>query len=199
MQAAGIQGAMTHRLLVGNWNEPFLLVACLGNMLQRVGVEEGTNLRNAALFRDEKYLRAFDTGSPDGIAKLAARFRRWACDGFAQPFGLEAVEAEALYSLTAWRTKQKVGYSILHAAPDDHVRTNINAMIKRWVIVDIVDPGMPIEVGHFEHPPSKRVKPRRNLPRDVRTAVDAYLLAYEPGHARAYVDSWKRAQEEITP
>jgi hypothetical protein len=72
-------------------------------------------------------------------------------------------------------------------------------MIRRWLLVDIIDPGLPVEDGHFRNPPRKEVKPRRYPPRDVRHAIDAHLLAFEPGHARGYFQSWKEAQEWRIP
>jgi hypothetical protein len=187
--------AVTHRLLAGNWNEPYLLVGCLGNVLKRVGIKAGSDLRNAACFRDAKYLHKYsETFSNDMITQTAKRFAAWAKDGFDKPFGLDVAEAEALYVTT----NMKVFKDGTVTTMDPAMRENVDAMIKRWVTVDIMDPGMPIVSEHFDQP-GRQVRPRSHLPRDVRRAVDAYLLAYEPGHARAYVNSWKRAQEGATP
>lgn len=185
---------MTHRLLAGNWNEPFLLVACLGDVMRRCGMKDGEALANCAVWRQEKYLRPYDTGSSDVISQVVRRFLKWAHGGFDQRFGMDVAEASALYLTLTISAKLKPAGA--------GSRANVDVTIRRWVLVDAIDPGMPVEVGHFDAPASntKRVRPRAayRLPRDVQDAVEAYLLAYEPGHARAYVDSWRRAQE-ITP
>lgn len=184
-----------HRLLAGEWNEPFLLVACMGNVMHRAGyLGEGDQLRNAAIFRAEKHLRGFATGSSDAIAQLARRFCRWASADFHERFALTATEAKSLYDVAA------VGYSGSRGrmAPRRYASRchEIDAVIRRWAMVDIVDPTLPVEDGHFTLPRKKDIKPRRYPPRDVRHALEAYLLAFEPDHARAYFASWKYAQEQ---
>lgn len=169
-----------YRLLAGNWNEPFLLVACLGNMMECSGLVEGMDLRRAAVARDERHLRRYDTRSGDMISKMVGRFRDWAKTGFDQPFGATVLETQTMFELLRGKSN----------------RQQIDAIIRRWVWIDIVDPSMPIELGHFTCPPGKEVKPRRHPPRDVRHALEAYLLAFEPEHARAYFASWKQAQED---
>lgn len=177
----------TPLLLTGNWNEPFLLVACFGHVMLRCNISDGSLFADAAVWRQGKYLRKYDTGSNDMVSKMSRRFFEWARDGFNKPFGIDSAEANAFYRMLSFNA----------SATGAGSRDNIDAIIRRWVLVDIIDPGMPIEVAHFDEHDPKRVRPRaaHNLPRDVRDAVDAYLMAYEPGHARAYVNSWKSAQE----
>lgn len=180
-----------YRLLAGRWNEPFLLVACLGDMLEHVGnVREGWDLYRAAIHRDERHLRRYDTRSSDAISKMVGRFRDWAKTGFDKPFGISTEEAQVLHV-----------HVLLYPRRERQPQINaiVDAIIRRWVWVDIVDPGMPIEQAHFTVPRGKEIKPRRYPPRDVRHALEAYLLAFEPDHARDYFASWKQTQQDQEP
>src|SRR5690349_1943182 len=88
-----------HRFLASHWNEPFLLIGCIGDMMNRVGDPDATAFIDTAIRRRLSHaLWQHGNANVNGVVPRTwvKRFAHWATHAFDNPFVISDNEAREI-------------------------------------------------------------------------------------------------------
>lgn len=196
-------------LIVGNWNDPHMLAACIASLWylrdKARNKDDGKTLFKGRHRPWMYYAIDSEIGTEHGPTIDGARYGT----GFvalSDPIAHEIVRVHRLMrEMEQGRARGvsvRIGVKVkpamlveLNGSYPISRTTMLPWLVRTWVYIDVVAPWRGVTEDAIKHPRNAKPLPSR-VPADVALAVEACLEANEPDAARQYYNSWRRAQLE---